>query len=286
MYNKNERISIQQIPTKYTSGTEKLLIKALLDIEIPSGGYAADVGVLCQNVATTKAIFDAVVDSKPLVSRIVTITGSGVAKPNNYEVRLGATFDHIISMSQPNNNSHTMRMGGMMMGIDVEDINAPICKITNCIFVNNKSKPILVQECIRCGACSDVCPVDLLPQQLYWYSKNEDIDKAMDYNLIDCIECRCCDYVCPSQIPLAEYFAFSKALHRKQVIEKEHIDLSRERFEYREYRLERNKKEKAEMMAAKKEELKKKMANDKAQKDKIAAAMARVNNKKANNKDA
>ena len=286
MYNKNERISIQQIPTKYTSGTEKLLIKALLDIEVPSGGYAADVGVLCQNVATTKAIFDAVVDSKPLVSRIVTITGSGVEKPNNYEVRLGATFDHIISMSQPNNNSHTMRMGGMMMGIDVEDINAPICKITNCIFVNNKSKPILVQECIRCGACSDVCPVDLLPQQLYWYSKNEDIDKAMDYNLIDCIECRCCDYVCPSQIPLAEYFAFSKALHRKQVIEKEHIDLSRERFEYREYRLERNKKEKAEMMAAKKEELKKKMANDKAQKDKIAAAMVRVNNKKTNNKDA
>ena len=143
-----------------------------------------------------------------------------------------------------------------------------------------------MQECIRCGACSDVCPVDLLPQQLYWYSKNEDLDKAMDYNLIDCIECRCCDYVCPSQIPLAEYFAFSKALHRKQVIEKEHIDLARERFEYREYRLERNKKEKAEMMAAKKEELKKKMANDKAQKDKIAAAMARVNNKKSNKKDA
>ena len=87
-------------------------------------------------------------------------------------------------------------------------------------------------------------------------------------------------------LPLAEFFTFAKALHREQVTEKKYIDLARERFEYREYRLERNKKEKAEMMAIKKEELKKKMANDKVQKDKIAAAMARVNNKKTNNKDA
>jgi electron transport complex protein RnfC len=174
-------------------------------------------------------------------------------------------------------------MGGMMMGVNVKDGKVPICKITNGIFVNDQSKSPVVQECIRCGACNQACPVSLLPQQLYWYAKSENTDKAMDYNLADCIECRCCDYVCPSYIPLAEYFSFAKALHRKTTEDQYRTDIARERFEFREYRLERNKQERAEMMATKKEELKKKMANDKAQKDKVAAAMARVKkSKKAN----
>ncbi len=286
MYCHNDRISIEKIPTKYTSGAEKLLVKALLDIEIPSGGFAIDIGVICQNVATTKAIFDAVIDNKPLVSRIVTVTGSGIESPNNYEVRLGASFEHIVSMASPNTNQHDVRMGGMMMGVDVEDTTAPICKITNCIFVNDAVEKPKTQECIRCGQCNQACPVDLLPQQLYWYAKSENTDKAMDYNLADCIECRCCDYVCPSHIPLAEYFSFAKALHRKTTEEQYRTDIARERFEFREYRLERNKTERAKMMAAKKEELKKKMANDKAQKDKIAAAIARVKKTKKAKNDA
>jgi len=286
MYCHNKQISVEQIPTKYTSGAEKLLVKALLGIEIPSGGFAIDTGVICQNVATTKAIFDAVVDNKPLVSRIVTVTGSGVKFPNNYEVRLGVAFEHIISMSNPNAKQHSIRMGGMMMGVDVETANTRICKITNCIFVNNLEEKPNTQECIRCGQCNQACPVDLLPQQLYWYAKSENTDKAMDYNLADCIECRCCDYVCPSHIPLAEYFSFAKALHRKTTEEQYRTDIARERFEFREYRLERNKQERAEMMTAKKEELKKKMANDKAKKDKIAAAMERVKKTKQEGGDA
>ncbi|MBT3194993.1 MAG: electron transport complex subunit RsxC [Candidatus Ruthia sp.] len=286
MYCHNDRISIEQIPTKYTSGAEKLLIKALLGIEAPSGGFAIDMGVVCQNVATTKAIFDAVIDSRPLVSRIVTVTGSGVESPNNFEVRLGASFEHIVSMSNPNDNQHAVRMGGMMMGVDVKDTTVPICKITNCIFVNNALEKPDTQECIRCGTCNQACPVDLLPQQLYWYAKSENTDKAMDYNLSDCIECRCCDYVCPSHIPLAEYFSFAKALYRKNTEDQYRTDIARERFEFREYRLERNKQERTKMMAAKKEELKKKMANDKSQKDKIAAAMARVEKTKKKKDDA
>ncbi len=274
--NDNDSINIAQVPTKYTSGAEKLLIKSLLDIEIPSGGYAVDKGIICQNVATTKAIFDAAIEGKPVVSRIVTVTGSGIEAPNNYEVRLGASFAHIIALSKPNDNAHDVRMGGMMMGVDVSDTSVPICKITNCIFVNNAQAKPAVQPCIRCGQCNEVCPVNLLPQQLYWHAKSENTDKAMDYNLPDCIECRCCDYVCPSHIPLAQYFVFAKALHRKNTQAQRGTDIARERFEFREYRLARNKAERAEMMATKREELKAKMANDNAQKDKIASAMARV----------
>ncbi len=286
LYNFNDRITIQQIPTKYTSGAEKLLIKSLLNIEIPSGKFASDYGILCQNVGTVKAIYDAVVDSKPLISRVVTVTGSAVAEPRNYEARLGTSFASVVEQSKPNNNKHHIRMGGMMMGVDIPSSKYSICKITNCIFVNDYEPKPAVRECIRCAQCNQVCPVNLLPQQLYWYAKSENIDKAMDYNLSDCIECGCCTYVCPSNIPLSEYFIFAKALSRKLDRKNKQTNTARERFEFKEYRVERNKQERAEMMAAKKEELKKKMANDKAQKDKIAAAVARVKKTKKADDDA
>ncbi|SSC07801.1 electron transport complex subunit RsxC [bacterium endosymbiont of Bathymodiolus sp. 5 South] len=279
MYNFNAHIEIVQIPTKYTSGAEKILIKTLLDIEIPSGEFASDYGVLCQNVGTVKAIYDAVIDNKPLISRIVTVTGSAVKEPRNYEARLGASFASVAAQSKPNNKVHQIRMGGMMMGVDVPNIEHSIGKITNCIFVNNATLKPSVQSCIRCGQCNEVCPVGLLPQQLFWYAKSENMDRAMDYNLRDCIECRCCDIVCPSHIPLAQYFSFAKALHYKQTKEQQKADVARERFEFKEFRVERNKAERSEMMARKKEELKKKMAEDKTQKDKIAQAVARVKNK-------
>ena len=279
LYNFNDKITIELIPTKYTSGSEKLLIKTLFNKEIPSGGFAIDEGFVCQNVSTVKAIFDAVIDDKPLVSRIVTVTGSAISKPDNYEVRLGSSIEHIASISIPN-NKYSVRMGGMMMGIDVPSIVAPISKISNCIFINYESSDIDPKECIRCGACNQVCPVELLPQQLYWYSKSGNTEKAAEYNLLDCIECGCCSYVCPSHIPLVEYFSFAKALHRKQTEEKNRAEIARGRFEYREFRIERNKLERAEMMNAKKKAIKAKMAKEKSQKDKIAAAMERVKKKK------
>ncbi|SMM97716.1 Electron transport complex protein RnfC [uncultured Candidatus Thioglobus sp.] len=282
MFNHNDKIEIVKIPTKYTSGAEKLLIKQLFDVEIPSGTHAVEKGFVCQNIATVKAIFDAVIENKSLISRIVTVTGSGVQSAN-FEVRLGAPFGHIIELAEPNNQPHNIRMGGMMMGVDVATLEMPICKITNCIFVNDVEPKAQIQPCIRCGQCNQACPVGLLPQQLYWYAKSENVDRAMDYNLNDCIECRCCDVVCPSHIPLAEHFVFAKALYQQKTQVQQKTDIARERFEFREYRLERNKIERAEMMAKKKEELKKKMANDKTQQDKIAEAMARVKRKSNDN---
>jgi len=286
MFSHNDRISLVQLPTKYTSGAEKLLIKALLNIEIPSGGFAADKGVLCQNVSSTKAIYDAVIDQRPLVSRIVTITGDALT-PINAEVRLGTSFEQVISLTKVNSQAHDYRMGGMMMGVDVETTQVPICKITNCIFVNNKKPVQATKECIRCNSCNTVCPIGLLPQQLYWHAKGKNIDKCMDYHLLDCIECACCSYVCPSHIDLVSYFSFAKALSKKQETDQHKTDIARERFEFREYRLERNKQERAKMMAEKKQALKEKMAKDKqadsAQKDKIAQAMARVKKTKEDN---
>jgi len=290
LYNFNDRITIKQIPTKYTSGAEKLLIKSLLNIEIPSGEYASDYGVLCQNVGTVKAIHDAVIDNKPLISRVVTVTGSAVNEPRNYEARLGTSFASVVEQSKPDGNKHHIRMGGMMMGVDIPNSEYSICKITNCIFVNDYEPRPEAKECIRCSSCAQVCPVNLLPQQLYWYAKSENIEKANDYNLGDCIECGCCAYVCPSNIPLSEYFIFAKALSRKLEREDERTNAARKRFEFKEYRVERNKRERAEMMAAKKKALKAKMAKDKEKngenKDKIAAAMDRVNKAKKDKKDA
>lgn len=278
--NKNSKISIQAIPTKYTSGAEKLLIKALLNIEIPSGSFSVDKGIICQNVATTKAIFDAVIEHKPLISRIITVTGSGIDKPGNFEVRLGASFSHLINLSKPNANPHSLRQNGMMMGVNIQHDKLPIGKTSNCIFVNNTPEKPQQQPCIRCGQCNTVCPVGLLPQQLYWYAKSEEIEKANDYNLRDCIECACCDFVCPSHIPLADYFSFAKALQRKQTLEKEQADVARQRFEYREYRLQRNKIEREKMLAAKKKALQEKMAKEQTQKQQIADAMTRVKQRK------
>lgn len=280
--NNNDRISIAHVPTKYTSGSEKLLTKTILDKEIPSGDFAIDVGIVCLNVATVKAIFDIIIEGKPLVSRIVTVTGSGVSKPYNYEARLGSSFEDIVSLSSPNKLKHDVRMGGMMMGIDVPSTDVPISKTCNCIFINNRVAKDTARECIRCGSCNQACPVGLLPQQLYWYSKSEKTDKAVEYSLFDCIECACCSYVCPSNIPLVEYFSFAKALHRNTSEEKRKANIARERFEYREFRLERNKTERAQMMEAKKKAIKEKMAKEKSQKDKITKAMERVNTNKKN----
>lgn len=284
-YCNNERIEINVIPTKYTSGAEKILIKTLLGVEVPSGKFASDIGILCLNVATVVAMFDAVVENRPLISRAVTLAGSAIKEPKNLQVRLGATYEYLLSFVDLEEGSHKVTMAGLMMGINLKGTDYSVSKNTNCIFIDKAQESVVAQECIRCGLCNTVCPVELLPQQLYWFSKSENIEKAMDYNLLDCIECGCCSYVCPSNIPLVNYYQFSKALYKKQIQEKAQIEKARERFEFREMRLERNKRERAELMEAKKIALKEKMAKDKAQKEKIDAALERVNAAKINNKE-
>lgn len=237
-------------PTKYPSGGEKQLIKLLTDVEVPSGKIPADIGIVCQNVGTTTAIYRAVAHGEPLISRIITVTGESAAHKQNYEVRLGTPIADLLNHTNVDRQQmQRLIIGGPMMGITVTDEQIPVIKTTNCIIaasIEEIPPQPPAQACIRCGMCEQVCPAELLPQQLYWFAKGKEFDKARHHNLFDCIECGACSYVCPSNIPLVQYYRFAKAEIRKEDDEQRKADHARIRFEARLARLERDKIEKEE----------------------------------------
>jgi electron transport complex protein RnfC len=255
-------IELVSVPAVYPTGGEKQLIKALTGREVPSGGIPAHVGVVCQNVATAAAVYRAIVHGEPLTSRIVTVTGIGVKQPANLTVRIGTPVSELIKQC----GGYTQRadrliLGGPMMGWALPSDELPITRAANCILVQDSAciphhnEPAL--PCIRCGECAQVCPVSLLPQQLYWYSRSENLPKAEEYRLMDCIECGCCDYVCPSHIPLVQYFRAAKSQLFTQAKERSKADHARIRFEARQARQEREKRLREENARRKKEMLEK-----------------------------
>lgn len=237
-------------PTKYPSGGEKQLIKLLTDVEVPSGKIPADVGIVCQNVGTTTAIYRAVAYGEPLISRVVTVTGQAAGHKQNYEVRIGTRFCDLLDHADVRREQmHRLIVGGPMMGITVINEQIPVIKTTNCLIagsIEEMPPQPPAQACIRCGMCEQVCPVELLPQQLHWFAKGKEFEKARHHNLFDCIECGACSYVCPSNIPLVQYYRFAKAEIRKEDAEQRKADHARIRFEARLERLERDKIEKEE----------------------------------------
>ncbi|MCF7982524.1 MAG: electron transport complex subunit RsxC [Pseudomonadales bacterium] len=242
------QIKVVSIPTKYPSGGEKQLIQILTGKEVPNGGIPADVGIVCQNVGTTSAIYRAVALGEPLISRITTFTGKALATPKNLEVLLGTPIQDLLNdCGLSEEKLSRLIMGGPMMGFTLTDLNAPIIKSTNCILASTADEipvPPPEQACIRCGMCAEACPATLLPQQLLWYSKTKDFDKALKYNLLDCIECGACSYVCPSNIPLVQYFRFAKGEIRAQELEHSRSERARQRFESRQQRLDNEAAEK------------------------------------------
>jgi len=280
-----EYIEVVKIPTLYPAGGEKQLIKTITGKEVPSHGLPINIGVVCHNVATAAAVADAVLEGKPLISRYVTVTGEGVRKPMNLNVLFGTPFFELIDFCERNAKAEQIIMGGPMMGFEVESDRVPVIKTSNCILVQAKNKkPEFVMPCIRCGNCAEVCPAQLLPQQLYWYAKAKNFDKVQDYNLFDCIECGCCSYVCPSHIPLVQYYRFAKTEIYALEEEKKNSDIARQRHEFRQFRLERKKAENEERKRQKRELLKKvngeKDNAEDAKKSAIEAAMARVKAKR------
>ncbi|GGD56664.1 electron transport complex subunit RsxC [Lacimicrobium alkaliphilum] len=238
---------ICSIPTKYPAGGEKQLIQVLTDREVPYNGLPVDVGIVMQNVATCYAIADAIFTGKPLLQRVVTLTGKALQKPGNVWGLLGTPVSHLLDHAgyTPGKRKKLI-MGGPMMGFELASPEIPVVKITNCILApDDKEMPEAADEqpCIRCSACADACPAELLPQQLFWHAQAKELDKAKDYNLFDCIECGACAYVCPSKIPLVHYYRIAKAEIRTEEDEKQKADKARERFEFRKQRLEQEKAE-------------------------------------------
>ena len=275
------------VPTLYPSGGEKQLIKLLTGREVPTNNLPASIGVLCQNVATAATVADAVLRGRPLIERIVTVTGQGVRQPGNYRALIGTSADQLIAKAGGySEHIHQLIFGGPMMGFSLRSDQVPITKAANCLLALSKAEaPDNSPErpCIRCGECARVCPVQLLPQQMLWHARARDFDKVQDFHLFECIECGCCAYVCPSRIPLVHYYRFAKTTIWTQEREREKSDLARRRHEARQARLERLEAERKARLRKKKEALEKKPATkgDDPKKDAIEAAMQRVAAKKA-----
>ncbi len=287
----SDNLELVVVPTLYPSGGEKQLIRVLTGREVPSHGIPAQIGVVCHNVATAAAVADAVVRGRPLISRIVTLTGAGMAEPQNREVLIGTPADWLIGTCGGYSGALAeLVLGGPMMGFALRTDRVPITKGANCLLATGAQEdphPGPALACIRCGACARVCPVSLLPQQLYWLTRARDFDRVQDYSLFDCIECGCCAYVCPSHIPLVQYYRFAKTEIWAQEQERRKADRARQRHEARLERLERLERERKARLRKRKEELAEgpadtgAAAGQDAKKAAIAAAMQRVAQKKS-----
>ena len=272
-------ISLRVIPTKYPSGGAKQLTQILTGKQVPHGGRSSDIGVLMQNVGTAYAVKRAVIDGEPITERVVTLTGEAVSRPGNVWARLGTPVRHLLNDAGfcPSADQMVI-MGGPLMGFTLPWLDVPIVKISNCLLAPSASEMGEPQEekgCIRCSACADACPADLLPQQLYWFSKGQQHDKATTHNIADCIECGACAWVCPSNIPLVQYFRQEKAEIYAISQEEKRAAEAKARFEARQARLER---EKAARLERHKNAAVQPAAKDH---DAIAAALARVKEKQA-----
>ena len=279
------RIEVEVVPTLYPSGDARRLIHIVTGIEVPSDKRSTDVGVQVFNVATVTAVYRYFEFGEPALSRIVTVTGN-VRQPGNFEVPFGTSVSQLLEAaggSLPGTND--LVMGGPMMGFSLPSPDVPVTKATNCIIAGAPDlfpAPPPAMPCIRCARCADACPVSLQPQDLYWFSKSDNFEKARDYKLFDCIECGCCSYVCPSHIPLVQYYRYAKSEILAADKAKEAANLARERNDFRLARIEREKQERAAKHAAKAGGAKAEAGvDDDAKKAAIAAAMVRAQAQKS-----
>lgn len=246
------QFSIKRVPTLYPSGDGRRLIQLVTGKEIPHNKRSTDVGVQVFNVATILAIHRYFNHGEPAVSRIITMTGA-VKQPQNYEILFGTPLSNLVEEAGGAHHDTThFVMGGPMMGFNLPLADVPLSKAANCIIAVTPTlfeTPPPAMPCIRCTRCADACPVSLQPQELYWFSKSDQFEKARDYNLFDCIECGCCSYVCPSNIPLVQYYRYAKSEVIAADRAKEEADIARERNEFRLARIEREKEERAKKHA-------------------------------------
>lgn len=240
-------IEVVAVPAFYPAGDERVLINLLSGREVPFAGLPGQIGFVVQNVATAVAVYRAVALGEPMTSRYITIGGSALEHPRDLEVRVGAPIVDLLDfcgLQAP--PSHSLIVGGVMMGFALEDARAPVTKTVNSIMVEaseDAARADAARPCIRCGDCAEVCPMRLLPQHLYWHSRAHDLATLQQYHLLDCTECGCCAYVCPSRIPLVQFFRSAKGSIHLQEEERKKADHSRRRHRDRNERLERQRRD-------------------------------------------
>ena len=203
-----EGIEVLEVSTQYPQGGEKMLIKRAMGRSVPSGKLPADVGTCVSNVSTVKAVADAIKTGMPLVERITTVTGKYIPNPGNFIVKIGTPASELVAAcGGVTAEDALIKAGGPMMGFPQTTLETPIMKGSNGIIAidNDVTEP---QECIKCGRCVDVCPMQLEP--LYFAKQVGDAQALKDRNIMDCMECRCCEYICSSKIPLVSMIKMGK----------------------------------------------------------------------------
>ncbi|GAB6051915.1 electron transport complex subunit RsxC [Magnetospira thiophila] len=201
------------VPTRYPMGSEKHLVQTLTGLETPARGLTADIGVVVHNAATAYAVHEAVRHGRPLISRIVTLSGGAMARPGNFEVLIGTPIQHLIDAAQGLTEADArLILGGPMMGQPLISTKAPIIKGTNGVLALSyaESNADNAQPCIRCASCVEACPCGLMPLEMAARIRKEQLDAAVEQGLMDCVACGSCSYVCPSRIPLVQFFNYAK----------------------------------------------------------------------------
>ncbi len=208
-------IDIVVLPTRYPQGSEKQLIQAVTDRQVPPGGLPSSVGCVVFNVSTFAAIARALREGMPLIRRIVTVSGEAIAEPQNFIVRIGTPFRDIIEAAGGlNDKTERVISGGPMMGVAQAELSAPVVKATNSILclLRDRNGQAENPVCLRCGKCLSVCPMHLQPLYMYRFTLAGRPEQLVKLNITDCMECGSCAFTCPGKLPLVEQFRIGKKL--------------------------------------------------------------------------
>lgn len=217
-------IDVMVLETKYPQGAEKMLVQAALGRKIPPGKLPLDVGVVVNNVGTAVAVYEALNYGKPLIERVVTVSGNAVTDPKNLKVRIGTSFREVIDQcgGLELKEEYEVLNGGPMMGIAQTILDVPVIKGTSgiTILTAKSLKPLEYEACIRCASCVEACPMGLMPYRLGDYGRAHRTAEFNEWGGMSCIECGCCVYVCPAKRPLLQWMRVGKLKMRQEAQKK------------------------------------------------------------------